>query len=175
MTQDFNFILLSQEWIKTKATTVKPTTMAAYSLIIEKHLVPFYGDFERIGDSDIKNFIEKKMKEGLSAKSIKDIMVVLKMILKFIKSKGYEVTSTDKILLPKEFRVKELPVFTIEQESKLLSYLNSNFSLKNLGIFICLNTGLRIGEICALKWQDIDLERGFINVNKTLCRIYRSS
>ena len=53
-----------------------------------------------------------------------------------------------------------------------MDYLEQNFTFKNLGIIICLSTGIRIGEICALKWNDIDIENGFIKVSKTLQRIY---
>lgn len=47
-----------------------------------------------------------------------------------------------------------------------------NFTFRNLGIFICLSTGVRIGEICALTWEDIDTENGIIHIRKTIQRIY---
>ena len=47
-----------------------------------------------------------------------------------------------------------------------------HFTFKNLGIYICLSTGLRIGEICALRWQDIDTESGVISIKQTIQRIY---
>jgi integrase len=50
--------------------------------------------------------------------------------------------------------------------------LEDHFTFENLGIYMCLSTGMRIGEICALKWDDIDLESCVISVNKTIQRIY---
>lgn len=53
-----------------------------------------------------------------------------------------------------------------------MNYLRDNFTFRNLGIFICLNTGMRIGEICGLKWENVDTDLGVIQVRKTLQRIY---
>ena len=55
-----------------------------------------------------------------------------------------------------------------------MKHLTDNFTFRNLGILICLHTGMRIGEICALKWSDINLSAATISVNKTLERIYIS-
>ena len=65
-----------------------------------------------------------------------------------------------------------LQVLTLGQQKKLLQYINLNFNYYNLGISICLQTGLRIGEICALTWADLDLKAGLLRVNKTLQRVY---
>ena len=53
-----------------------------------------------------------------------------------------------------------------------MEYVRSHFSFMNLGIYICLCAGLRIGEVCALVWDDIDVEMGVVNISKTLQRIY---
>lgn len=53
-----------------------------------------------------------------------------------------------------------------------MSYLSDNFNFRNLGVLICLHTGMRIGEVCALKWSDIDIRQGIITVNKTIERLY---
>ena len=53
-----------------------------------------------------------------------------------------------------------------------MDYIEKNFTFKNLGIYICLSTGLRIGELCALTWDDIDADNGVILVRKTIQRIY---
>ena len=53
-----------------------------------------------------------------------------------------------------------------------MQYVTDNFTFRNLGIYICLSTGMRIGEVCALKWSDIDLGTETIHVNRTIERIY---
>nr|MBW0025515.1 tyrosine-type recombinase/integrase [Segatella copri] len=49
-----------------------------------------------------------------------------------------------------------------------MDYLKDNFTFPNLGILVCLSTGLRIGEVCALKWSDINMETGLLHVNRTI-------
>jgi integrase len=53
-----------------------------------------------------------------------------------------------------------------------MKYVTENFTFRNLGILICLNTGMRIGEVCALTWEDVDTRQGVIRVSKTIERIY---
>ena len=53
-----------------------------------------------------------------------------------------------------------------------MSYVKRNISFRNLGIYLCLSTGVRIGELCALQWKDIDTDTGYVSVNKTIARIY---
>ena len=67
---------------------------------------------------------------------------------------------------------KNIQVLSKKDERKLLSYLQENFSFENLGILICLQTGMRIGEICGLMWKDISLDCNEISVNRTIERIY---
>ena len=54
----------------------------------------------------------------------------------------------------------------------MLDYIQSHFTFKNLGIYICLTGGLRIGEVCALQWKDVDIERGVLMIRKTVERVY---
>ncbi len=53
-----------------------------------------------------------------------------------------------------------------------MAYIHGHFTFRNLGVYICLSTGIRIGEICALTWDDIDTDTGIISVRKTVQRIY---
>ena len=56
----------------------------------------------------------------------------------------------------------------------LLLYLQENMSFRNLGLIICMNSGLRIGEVCGLQWKDLDVASGVIHVTKTVQRMYMS-
>lgn len=172
MNQISTFREISDGWIKNKEGLVKISTMAAYRVSLEKYLIPYFRDATDIQEEDVQNFIDVKLDQGLSVKSLKDILVVLKMVLKFYYGPEHPVIKNFKAKFPRELKNKDLPVFSISQQKILLDYLYSNFSYKNLGILLCLNTGMRIGEICALKWIDIDFRQGTINVNKTLYRLY---
>ena len=65
-----------------------------------------------------------------------------------------------------------MPILTKAHQKKLMDYLKDNFTFSNLGILVCLSTGLRIGEVCALKWSDINMDTGLLHVNRTIERIY---
>ena len=67
---------------------------------------------------------------------------------------------------------KELEVLTVAHHKKILDYIRQNFTFRNLGIYISLSTGLRIGEVCALRWSDINVDSGTISVQRTIERIY---
>lgn len=171
----FSMTTLSEvaaEWRKVKSPSVKLSTMAAYNLILDHHIIPHFDRIEDLNQKRIKIFIDSKFEEGLSMRSVKSIVSVIKMLLRFINDKGLGNGVVVKIELPKQGRIKEVEVFSVKQQKLLISHLKENISLKNLGILLCLNTGLRIGELCALQWKDIDIEKGVININKTLYRLY---
>ncbi len=159
-------------WKLDKKQYVKKSTYSAYLLLIENHILPAFGSKEKIEEGDVQNFVFSKLNDGLSQKSIKDILIVLKMILRFgVKHKFLEYQEID-IKFPTDREVKELEVLSISNQKKLLNFLRDNFTFKNLGVFITLNTGMRIGEMCGLMWDDIDTDNGVIKVRRTVQRIY---
>lgn len=166
------FYQIAIEWKQMKKNYIKKSTYSAYMLILERHLLPYFGDMTSITENDAQNYALLKYKEGLSEKSIKDIIIVLKMIMRFGNKQGYLSYYTWEIKLPKVRKQDSLEVFNVDTQRKIMKYLQTNFTFKNLGIYMCLSTGLRIGEICALQWKDIDADSGSIYVTKTISRIY---
>lgn len=67
---------------------------------------------------------------------------------------------------------KEIQILSNKEKQKLEKYCIEQNSLKSLGILICLNTGLRVGEVCALRWENVDFESRKIHIEKTIERIY---
>jgi integrase len=127
---------------------------------------------ENIDEGDVLAFVLKKLAEGLSQKTIKDILIVLKMILKFgSKNKFIEYQQFD-IQFPTERERHDIEVLSKSNQKKIMNYIQSHFTFRNLGIYICLSAGIRIGEICALTWYDVDTESGIICIRKTIQRIY---
>ena len=93
----------------------------------------------------------------MSVKSVKDILIVLKMVMKFgVKQEWMNYSEWD-IKYPTTEKNKELEVLTVAHHKKILDYIRQNFTFRNLGIFISLSTGLLIGEVCALRFIDIDV------------------
>lgn len=163
---------LSSEWIEDKKKYVKRSTYALYSVLLENQILPAFGTSRSLNEAEVQDFIFKKISSGLSRKSVRDIVAVIKMIKRY----GIRVG----VLEPSEWCLKfPMPpakntpaVMSLQDQKKILNYIENNFTFKSLGIYICLLTGMRIGEICALKWKDIDLEYGIFHVRRTIERIY---
>lgn len=172
MEKNTPFIEVVSLWKADKKKYVKKSTYAAYSLLIQNHLLPELGEKREITEDLVQSLVNKKLDSGLSRKTVRDILVVLKMILRFgVKHKLLEFHQMD-VRFPTERERKDIEVLTLANQKKLLAYVRSKFTFFNLGIDICLNTGLRIGEICALRWSDIDIAACVIRVSKTIQRIY---
>lgn len=151
---------------------VKRSTFAAYTLLIENHILPSFGEMALVEEQDVQTFVFRKLNEGLSHKTIKDILIVLKMILRFgVKNQMTEYRQID-IKFPTERDKHSIDILSRSHQKQIMEYIRLHFTFKNLGIYICLSAGMRIGEICALTWDDLDVENGIIHVRKTIQRIY---
>lgn len=163
---------IAEAWKEYKRPYVKQSTMAAYVLILENHVLPEFGDNDSLHEHEVQAFVLKKIEHGLSVKSVKDILIVLKMVMKFgVKNEWMSHYEWD-IKYPANNQPKELEVLSVANHKKILDYVQHNFTFMSLGIYISLSTGLRIGEICALKWSDINVADGTITVQRTIKRIY---
>ena len=159
-------------WQADKQQYVKKSTFAAYSLLITNHLLPAFAGNADIHEEDVQQFVFTKLYEGLSQKSVKDILIVLKMVLRFGVKYNLIAHRQIDIRFPTERERQEVEVLSKANQRKIMEFVKSNFTFQNLGIYICLSAGLRIGEVCALTWDDIDTEQGVIYVTKTIQRIY---
>lgn len=163
---------ITEEWKEEKKKYVKKSTYAAYQLLIQNHIKPYFGDLYKVNEEKVQQFVFDKLDAGLSEKTIRDIIIVLKMILKFGIKNGYlEYVQID-AKFPSKQEKKDLDVLSKADQKKFMEHLRNNFTFKNLGIFICLSTGMRIGEICGLRWCDVDTAEGVIKVRHTLQRVY---
>lgn len=174
------FNKLIDNFFITERFRVKESTFSHYKNITDSHIRPELGQ-TRLCDIDstaVERFSYKLMTDGrkdgnggLSAKTVRDILSILKMILAYGTEKGYFDEKVLKFSLP---RVKKQKADILKkEETKILKSkaLESRDAYK-FGVFLCLYTGLRIGEICALRWEDIDLINGVLYVNRTMLRIY---
>ena len=149
---------------------VKESTYCNYVFIIQKYIYP---KFKKIWIKRIKNYNDfiQDLSKTLSPKTVKDIVAVLKSILRYYEDEYDKNLKIKRISVPKSQKSK-LKILTSREKKKLEQYCIEENSLKSLGIIICLNTGLRIGEICALKWQNICFEEKCIYIRNTLQRVY---
>lgn len=159
-------------WKNEKKRYVKMSTMAAYSLIIQNHLEPNFQSLEDVTPRSVQAMVDSKLKEGLSVTTIKGILIVLKMLLRFGEKHGWTGHKLIDVKFPTQRMRHQIDVLSVSEEQKMLDYLSRHPDLYNLGLQICLFTGMRIGEVCALRWRDVDLLSGTIRVRRTVHRVY---
>ncbi len=166
------FSQIVELWKANKKLYVKKSTLSAYILLTENHLLPEFGNSYEIEEEQVQKFVFKKLEQGLSQKTVKDILIVLKMILKFGAKNKWIQFAPFQIQYPTVRENQQIEVLSRTHQKKVMNYIQEHFTFRNLGIYICLSSGIRIGEICALTWEDIDTENGIIHIRKTIQRIY---
>lgn len=160
--------LLISEWLDSIKNQVKPNTYQKYESVCKNHIVNKLGSVlvKLISNYTIINFTNHLKKKNLSAKSINDILIVLGLAFKYAEEE-YEIT-TPRIRYLKEEKIN-IRVLSVNEQLQLTTYLNSSVDIYKFGISLALYTGIRVGELCALKWEDITDE--YIQINKTMTRI----
>lgn len=160
------------EWLSVVKVKTKESTYANYCFKVEKHLLPFFGaiKFDQLSPKIVYDFMQRKQIDGFSAKYISDIIVVLKSMAKYTTSVYQCHNAISDVKLPKKEK-KELSLYNSREQDILKRTLLRKTDLTKLGILLCLFTGIRIGELCSLKWSDVDLEKKLLSINKTVQRI----
>ena len=166
-------------WIADNRIHLKNATIYRYSYLIETHILPELGaiQVDQITSSTINAFLAKKLSDGridgrggLSTAYVRSIMLVINSALQFATENRLCNPLLTQIHKP-PLQSKELAVLSKDEQKKLESVLLTDMNETKLGIYISLYTGLRIGEICALSWEDIDIANRTIYVRHTLTRI----
>ena len=167
---------IAVQWLNELREIRKNSTIAKYEAQLRNHIIPKFGDkrIDEIKNEDLmafcNNLFSKRRKKKLSPKTISDILSRMASIRKFALFNGYEVKYFTKcITLPQ--KTEKIRVLSSREEIRLIKYLKSHLDPSNLGILLCLFTGLRIGELCALKWSDFSFEEQEIRVQRTMQRL----
>ena len=172
------FGTLLDSFLLQKKYCVKESTYAHYCNLVENHIRPSLGYIKLCDLSTyvIEKFADEKLKKGkvgsqggLSTKTVKDLLTLVKSILKYGISKEIVPQNIVSFSSPKVTK-KEIEILSGNDRENLEQF-TMNADNIHFGIYLCLYTGMRIGEVCALKWNDIDLCNSTISVNKTIQRI----
>lgn len=164
------FSEVADEWLEYKRNSIKESTYYNYMSNIENHLKPYFRSI-KMGEILSYNDFIHKLSQKLSSKTIRDIITILKSIIKYYEDEYNCKLEIKKANLPK-LEKKKLKILTKQEKEKLERFCFEHQNLKTLGIVICLNTGLRVGELCSLKWENIDFDEKRITVKKTIQRVY---
>ena len=161
------------QWLESIRNSCKPSTYVKYRNTVVKHILPELGNYQlhQIETKVINAFCHNKLQNGaLSPKTVKDMLSVIKLIIKFAGkfdvfcSCDFESVS----IKSNKLTVKGL---TTVQSRKIKDFLTNNIDYVNVGILISFYTGIRIGELCALKFSDISFETKTMHIDKTMQRV----
>lgn len=169
-------ILFSQaadQWLETIESTHKASTYVKYGNVYRIHLKEIVGPcpLTDAADQSLQEKISEHLSEkGLSDSTRKSVFCVAGRILEFAGSEYSVQVPVLKRAAVKQAK-KPLHTFTKPELSRFLACIYEGLDLSKIALLLCLYTGMRLGELCALKWTDIDFKDGTVTVNRTVQRI----
>lgn len=170
---------IMHEWLEFRKDSVKESTFAHYTNLMEKHILPALGDIylSSLTAEMINSFLKEQLnsgrtdgKGGLSPKTVSDIRSVLLLGMEYARQQQYPCPEKSKIFSPKACRFPKR-ILTHAEQRRLETFLYRNPDPACLGILTTLYSGLRIGELCALQWSDIHYPDRTVQITKTIIRI----
>ena len=165
---------IAYEWLESKRKTVRASSFAAYATVLNMNVLPILGDLEVVTEADVRSMMDRLQEGGAVPSSMRNYVMVVKNVLKFGADKGYcqfpgwsiPVTSSG------ASRREGLILLSEREEKILVKYLVENPSPRNLGYLLLLTTGIKAGELFALKWSSVDLEKCYLNIVDSKYQFY---
>lgn len=167
------------KWLSNIEPQIKRSTFVKYTNIINNHIEPLIGNMKvkNITTDVIKEYVFKKLnngnistQKGLSPKTVKDIISVIKLVLNYAEENGENTFCNFQQINIKSSSTPENHLSKDSQE-QLTKYLLKEIDYTKLGILLCLYTGIRIGELCAIRYEDISINERIIRITKTMQRL----
>ncbi len=172
------FAELLNQWSESTHLNHKSSTENKYRYMIKTHIIPELGNINisDISAETINNFLDNKLtngrldgKGGLKSSYVRSMIIIINSALKYASKKNY-CKAIEGIFRPSNKKT-DIQILSTASQSLFEKYLLNNISPTVLGILISLYTGLRIGEVCALMWSDIDFEQNIIHIRSTVTRV----
>lgn len=170
-------------WLQSTRINIKESTYARYSHLIETHIRPQLGKYplSKISTQLIEGFIETQLNSGrldknggLSAKTVTDILTIVKSTMEYARYNNLIVScNLSKLTIKK--KDKEMRVLCQSEQDALIRVLIADMDLYKFGVLLSLCTGIRIGELCALQWEDISIMNSTLKIRKTMQRIQETN
>lgn len=170
---------LLDSWLRTMCFNTKESTQARYSNLISTHIKPQLGAYEisQLTTELIETFIKQKLVDGrldnqggLSAKTVVAILTIIKNTIEYARYKDLPVNCNLSRLSIKK-KEREMRVLSQTEQEALINVLINDMDRHKFGVLLSLYTGIRIGELCALQWEDFCVSQSTLKIRKTMQRI----
>lgn len=166
-------------WRKSKSRMVRESTINTYDTSYKNHIGPYFDneDVSCINKKQTVSFMLRLRKKGLCIKSCLDVRIVLNMLIHFASSDlDLDVKDThwsmEWPVEMKEYKEKGVKRYSDDEVTKIFNYVVENPTPTGLAVVLALSTGVRIGELCALTFGDVDLREGMVYVKRNVERIF---
>lgn len=172
------FSWLADRWLASVKSTVKESTYTRYYRTVHSYLMPQFGKYAviRLDSAAVDRFKDELLTVGgrrgggLAEKTVTDILSVLKLILAYATDEGYPALSASLIRNPRR-RGREIQTIPPEKLDQLEDILPNSDNVISLGILLTLHTGIRAGELCGLRWEDVYFNSKTVRIRRTVERI----
>lgn len=167
---------LFEAWLSGEIMTrLKPSTYENYYHCINKYVIPYFrlpGNAQ-LSEESIRQLVEEiNQNAAISVSYRRKILSILKTALREIyRDVPNHPSVAELVTLPKVRSSKEVPVFSMKEQRMIEHVVQQSEDKRLLGIMLCFYSGIRLGELCALKWEDFDFEAGAVSITRTVSRI----
>lgn len=158
------------EWLLSVSKSKKHSTYIKYKTVYQKYLEAELSDELLAGVDAVRITALLPSAEQVSDSLRKSIFCVVNQILEYAET-HYHITAIKIFYKKNRSAIKTVEAISRTEQRQLLRFLYTDMDINKFGILLCLSTGLRLGEICALKWSDIDMQEKVLYVNRTVQRI----
>lgn len=165
-------------WVESNCICRKRSTNQKYNFLIEKHILPTFGEFfvDQLNAPMINRFLMEKLekgrldhKGGLSPSYVRTLSIIISATLDFAAKEGICAPLRSAINKPTIIK-RELPILSFDAQRIIEQKATQQTDSTKLAVLLSLYAGLRIGEICALSWNDVDLSERILHVRHTVSR-----
>ena len=169
---------IAWEWLTSMQSQIKESSYIKYRNLLQSYILPEFTSvfLSEMTSRRIQTACDRLLtcggtaKKGLSSKTVADVLSLIRNILRYSEVQGFHPPSTGKEVVIHR-SAPDIIVLPRSSQEILCRYLYSHMSERSLGILLCLFTGMRVGEICALRWEDFCFQEKTIYVHQTMQRL----
>ncbi|MBQ7840007.1 MAG: site-specific integrase [Lachnospiraceae bacterium] len=174
---------LLEEWLLFVQPQIKESTYSKYVFAVRRHISPVIGKvpLDELDSKTLDWFTKEKLKSGkisgnggLSPKTVAGLLSVLKLAIDFGRERNYGCPQQLVIHNPRQ-SLPDIQILSLEEQARLEAHILEELIPFHIGIMLGLYTGLRIGETCALRWEDVHFDTKTLHVQRTIMRIQDTS
>lgn len=162
-----------KQWLYKQEIRVRKSTYASYESCVSNYILPFfYAEIDCLSEFQITKFVHTiAQRENLSVAYRKKIICIFKTAINdMVRENKLPPVSYGQVQMQNE-KLEAIPFFSLEEQKNIEKSIFALDDFRAVGILLCFYTGIRLGELCALRWRSIDFESGVMRITSTTTRV----